>query len=280
MDTYRQKVDAAAELVRQHMTSPPRIGFLAGTGLGASTAGLEVATALDYEQIPHFPASTVCGHQGRLLTGTLAGLPAIAMQGRLHLYEGYSPREVTFPIRLLQALGVDVLMISNAAGGIDPGFQTGDIMVIADHLNLTGANPLAGPENPHWGVRFPDMGRAYDAELRATAHTQAQRRGLDLQTGVYAGLLGPSLETPAEIRYLQAIGAHAVGFSTVHEVIVGIQAGMRILGFSIITNVHDPSAPQPATLEEIIAVADNSTPRLQQLITDVAALLAIEKSSA
>jgi purine-nucleoside phosphorylase len=193
----------------------------------------------------------------------------MAMQGRFHLYEGYSPAEVAFPIRVMQELGVKILMLSNAAGGLNPSFKAGDIMIITDHINLTGANPLIGPNEDRWGLRFPDMAHAYDKKLISMAAKAAQSRGVPVRKGVYVGLKGPSLETPAEIRFLKTIGAEAVGFSTVQEVITAVHAGMRVLGFSIITNVHDPEKPVPATVEKIIEVAKAATPELEKIIRKV-----------
>jgi len=188
------------------------------------------------------------------------------MQGRFHLYEGYSPRAVAFPVREMQQLGVEYLILTNAAGGLNPRFRPGDLMGISDHINLSGANPLVGPNEENWGVRFPDMTRAYDPHLRRLAADGARTAQVRLKTGVYAGLKGPSLETPSEVRYLKIIGADAVGFSTVQEVIAARHAGMRILGLSTITNISDPDAPQPATMEEIIAVARATAPKVADLL--------------
>jgi len=198
------------------------------------------------------------------------GCPLIAMQGRFHLYEGYSPLEVTYPIRVMQQLGVNVLILSNSAGGLNPNFCAGEIMLITDHINLTGTNPLIGPNEDSWGVRFPDMSRAYNQELMATAESIAKTAGARLQKGIYAGLAGPSLETPAEVKFLQTIGADAVGFSTVQEVIAAVHGSMRVLGLSTITNVHNPENPIPATVEEIIAVAQGAAPLLEKIMKGVA----------
>ncbi|MDH3879772.1 MAG: purine-nucleoside phosphorylase, partial [Desulfobacterales bacterium] len=199
----------------------------------------------------------------------LNGCPVIAMQGRFHLYEGYHPLEVTFPIRVMQQLGVRILILSNAAGGLNPKFMPGDIMLIADHINLTGTNPLIGPNEDRWGIRFPDMSRAYDKTLIAAAERIAKKAGEHLQKGIYVGLTGPSLETPSEVKFLQTIGAEAVGFSTVQEVIAAVHSGMRVLGLSTITNVHNPDDPVPATVEEIIEVAKGATPLLEMIIIGV-----------
>jgi purine-nucleoside phosphorylase len=204
-----------------------------------------------------------------MLSGNMNGCPVIAMQGRFHLYEGYRPADVTFPIRVMQQLGVKILILSNAAGGLNPKFNPGDIMLITDHINLTGTNPLIGPNEDSWGPRFPDMTRAYDEALIAAAERIAKTAGAHLQKGIYVGLTGPSLETPSEVKFLQTIGAEAVGFSTVQEVIAAVHSGMRVLGLSTITNVHNPEDPVPATVEEIIEVANGATPLLQTIMKGV-----------
>ena len=265
----KQCVDEAAAFLRRRCTLQPAVGLLTGTGLGGCADAMTVDYAVDYADIPHFPTATVSGHRGRLLMGRLPGRAAMVFQGRFHLYEGYAPREVIFPIRLMQALGAGTLIVTNAAGGLNPAFQPGDIMLVTDHINLTGENPLVGPNEPAWGIRFPDMSRVYDPVLGNLARTAAEELGQPLQSGVYAGLKGPSLETPAEIRFLTTIGADAVGLSTVMEVIAAVHAGMRILGLSVITNVNHPDHPVPATLEEIIATADLAAPRLARLIARI-----------
>jgi len=205
--------------------------------------------------------------------GKMQGYPVMALQGRFHLYEGYSPQQVTFPIRVMQELGVKTVILSNAAGGLNPSFHPGDMMLITDHINLTGANPLIGSNEDTWGDRFPDMTRAYDLQLIRSAQSAAHLSGPKLQQGIYAGLKGPSLETPSEVRFLQTIGADAVGFSTVPEVIAAVHAGMRVLAISIITNVHDPDHPVPADVDEIISIAEETASRLdrmiQKMITDL-----------
>jgi purine-nucleoside phosphorylase len=230
---------------------------------------MTIETTIKYQAIPHFPISTVQSHIGRMLSGNMNGCPAIAMQGRFHLYEGYHPLEVTFPIRVMQQLGVKILILSNAAGGLNPKFNPGDIMLITDHINLTGTNPLIGPNEDSWGIRFPDMARAYDEKLIAAAEHIAKAAGARLQKGIYVGLTGPSLETPSEVKFLQTIGAEAVGFSTVQEVIAAVHSGMRVLGLSTITNVHNPDDPVEATVEEIIEVAKGATPLLEMIMKGV-----------
>jgi len=269
MIDLKQQVAEAAAHIRRQTACRPQVGLLTGTGLGDCAAMLDLAEAIAYTTIPHFPVSTVAGHHGRLLAGEVAGLGVFVFQGRFHLYEGYTPQAVAFPVRLLQALGASHFIVTNAAGGINPTLQSGDIMLITDHLNLTGANPLVGPNDPAWGLRFPDMSRVYDLELRDRTQHAARALDLPLRQGVYAGLRGPSLETPAEIRFLRTIGADAVGLSTITEVIAAVHADLKILGLSVITNVADPDRPAPATLEDIIAVADRSAPHLQRLISRV-----------
>lgn len=271
MIRFKPRAVETADFIRERIGDPPEMGLLTGTGLGDSAAILEGPLILDYRLLPHFPVSTVPGHAGRLVVGGLAGRRVMALQGRFHLYEGYSPLEVTFPVRVMQELGVGTLVVSNASGGLNPSLTAGDIMLIGDHINLTGANPLAGPNEESWGARFPDMSRAYDAELAAVARRGATAAGFRLVDGIYVGLRGPSLETPAEVRYLRTIGADAVGFSTVLETIAGVHAGMRVAGLSIVTNVHDPDRPQPATVEEILQVAGEAAPRLATVVRALAA---------
>jgi len=269
MKNYKQKAVETASFLKTHIKKPSEIGILTGTGHGKSAESMDIDASFAYKDIPHFPISTVESHFGRLLIGSMHGRQIIAMQGRLHLYEGYSPTDITFPIRVMQELGVKTLILSNAAGGINPLFKAGDIMIIVDHLNLTGSNPLTGPNEETWGIRFPDMTRVYDKQLVSIAEKAGKNNEICLQKGVYAGLAGPSLETPAEVRFLRAIGAEAVGFSTVHEVISAVHAGIKVLGLSTITNVHDPDKPVKSTIEEIIAVAEKSSLKLASIISNV-----------
>jgi purine-nucleoside phosphorylase len=269
MVDYQAPVEEAARYLRSFI-SGAEIGVMTGTGLGDSIRDLEVVAAIDYRDIPHFPVSTVQSHYGKLVAGLLYGQRILAMQGRFHLYEGYLPAAVTFPIRVMQALGVRTLILSNAAGGINLDFSAGDIMLITDHINMTGENPLIGPNIDQWGIRFPDMIRVYDPDLMQIAEQTADANGFSLKTGVYIGLKGPSLETPSETRFLRNIGGDAVGFSTVMEAIAGVHAGMRIIGLSTITNVNDPDHPEPATVEAIIEVARSAAPRHAQIIQSIA----------
>lgn len=251
---------------------------MTGTGLGDTIPSMKIAAGMDYTEIPHFPAPTVTSHYGRLSAGEIAGCSVVLLQGRFHLYEGYGPRQVVFPIRVMQALGVKALIMTNAAGGLNPLFATGDIMIIEDHINLTGTNPLVGPHDKRWGVRFPEMTNAYSVRLGDLAQTAATDLQVGLQKGVYAGLTGPSLETRAEVRFLHTIGAEAVGFSTVMESIAAVHAGMKVLGLSVITNMCVPDALTPTDVEEIIAVAQAATPHLETIITHVIGNLNAEKS--
>ena len=269
MSAYQNQVLETAAFLKKNFSILPTLGFLTGTGLSASTASIKVLSEISYSKIPHFSVSTVESHTGQLLLGTLKGVPIMAMQGRFHLYEGYSPLEVTFPVRVMQVLGISTLVISNASGGINLNFKEGDVMVIRDHLNLTGKNPLAGPNHDPWGDRFPDMTGVYDKHLADLAIEAARKGGFPVQEGVYAGLMGPSLETPAETRYLKIIGGDAVGFSTVMEAIVGVHAGMNVLGLATITNINDPDNPQKATVEEIINVAGSAAKKVDTILSGI-----------
>ncbi len=267
--TRSQAVEAAAFIRRWGDGLSPAVGLLTGTGLGSLAAILEDRREVPYDRIPHFPQATVESHSGTLAAGTRQGRGVVVLQGRFHLYEGYDPREVSFPVRVLQELGVGVLVLTNAAGGLNPHFSSGELMLIEDHINLTGENPLVGPNEDRWGPRFPDMSMVYDRRLAQRARQAADRRGIALRKGVYAGLKGPSLETPAEVRFLRTIGADAVGFSTVQEAIAAVHAGMRVVGLSTITNVHRPEDPRPADLQDIIDQANRAVPALQALVGDL-----------
>lgn len=268
-----KSASAAAGYIASKIKTRPIVAVLTGTGLGEAAAALQMDTAIDYRDIPHFPVSTVPSHQGRLMVGTMNGHHLLVLQGRVHLYEGYSPLEVTFPVRVLQALGVRTLILTNASGGLNPLFAAGDIMIIEDHINLTGSNPLVGPNDERWGPRFVSLTHAYSGRLQDLAQTASQVLEVGVQKGVYAGLTGPSLETPAEMRFLRTIGADAVGFSTVMETIAAVHAGMQVLGLSVITNMCLPDALSPANVDEIIAVAQSATPHLVTIIGDVIAQL-------
>lgn len=265
----KERAKETAAFIKKQIGHSPAIGILSGTGLGESLQSIKISFSCEYKDIPNFPVSTVESHLGRLLIGSFGKHKIMAMQGRFHLYEGYSPLEVTFPIRVMQELGVKILILTNAAGGLNPAFSQGDIMVIIDHINLTGRNPLTGPNDDDWGVRFPDMTAPYDHKLAESAVNAGKEEGILLQRGVYAGLTGPSLETPAEVRFLKTIGADAVGFSTVQEVIAGVHAGMKILGLSVITNIHNPDNPSPSAIDEIISTAVKATPKIESIMRKV-----------
>ena len=264
-----EQVERAADVVRSRFAAPPDVAIILGTGLGALATHMAVDAMIEYADIPGFPLSTVESHAGRLLCGTLSGKTVIAMQGRFHRYEGYALAQVTFPVRVLRALGARKLVVSNACGGMHPLWAAGDLMLIADHINLLGDNPLIGPNDERLGPRFPDMSEPYDGELRRLAREVALEQGITLREGVYVAVPGPNLETRAEYRYLRGIGADVVGMSTVPEVIVAIHAGMRVLGISIITDLCLPDALEPASVEQIIAVAADAEPNLTTLVRGV-----------
>ncbi len=251
-----------------------RVAIILGTGLGALVKDLEIQHEFDYEHIPHFPLSTVECHQGRLLAGRLRGIPVLVMQGRFHYYEGYSMQQITFPVRVLKRLGVDYLLVSNACGCVNPQYRKGELMVIEDHVNLLGDNPLIGPNLDDFGPRFPDMSAAYDRELIAIAEEEALRLRIPLQKGVYTAVAGPNLETRAEYRFLRIIGSDVVGMSTVPECIIARHAGIRVCGFSVITDECFPEALVPVSEEEIVAVANGAEPHLTSLVTAVVSRVA------
>lgn len=265
----RLQVEAAAEAIRSRTPLQARIGIILGTGLGRLAEEIDVAESIPYDEIPNFPVSTVESHQGRLLCGHLSGVPVFAMQGRFHLYEGYDAAEVTFPVRVLKTLGVDTLLISNAAGGMNPLYRKGDLMLFTDHINLQGANPLVGPNDEAWGPRFPDMSEPYDLELREIAERKALELGIKLQQGVYVAVLGPNLETKAEYRFLRLIGGDVVGMSTVPETIVARHMEMRVLAMSVITDECFPEALEPVSLADVLAAAGKAEPKLAAVMKAV-----------
>ena len=260
----RARIAAAVEAIRGRTCIEPRVGIILGSGLGALAESVERDAEISYADIPHFPVSTAHGHAGRLMLGRLEGKPVAVMQGRAHLYEGCSLGEVTFPVRVLAALGVRTLVVTNAAGGVGRGLRAGDLMVITDHINFFGANPLIGPNDDALGPRFPDMGRAYDPDLVALALVAAREEKIPVRRGVYVGLSGPSYETPAEVAMLRRLGADAVGMSTVPEVIVARHAGLRVVGVSAIANAA--GGAEPTTHEEVLRAAREMEPRFVRLI--------------
>jgi purine-nucleoside phosphorylase len=261
------RVAAAAEAIRSRTSVTPAIAIILGTGLGGLAREIEVEAEIPYEEIPGFPLSTVEAHAGKLLAGHLAGRPVVAMQGRFHRYEGYDLGKVTFPVRVLHALGAQTLVVSNACGGMNPLWGPGDLVLLSDHINLLGDNPLIGPNDERLGPRFPDMSAPYDPGLRALARAAALELGIVLREGVYVAVPGPNLETRAEYRMLRTLGADVVGMSTVPEVIVAVHQGMRAVGYSIITDQCLPDALEPASIERIIATASRAEPHLTRLIT-------------
>ncbi len=269
MSALRPMIEDAVRYLRTRTAMQPPIGIILGTGLGGLVREIRAEVVVEYEDIPHFPVSTVESHHGRLIFGTLAGKQVAVMQGRFHFYEGYSLQQVTFPVRVMKALGVSTLLISNAAGGMNPHFSRGDLMVITDHINLLGGNPLIGPNDESLGPRFPDMSEPYDKGLQKLAEDVALDLKVRLQRGVFVAVPGPNLETRAEYRFLRLIGADAVGMSTVPEDIVAIHSGMRVLGMSIITDECFPDALQPANVDEIIAVAMAAEPTLTAIMKGV-----------
>jgi purine-nucleoside phosphorylase len=280
MDQYytRAQYQEAADHIRTRRRIQPKTGLILGSGLNPLAEAIESATRIPYTDIPHFPKPTVEGHAGRLILGNLEGRETLVMQGRVHFYEGYPMQQVVFPVRVMQVMGIETLIVTNAAGGLNPEFSAGDLMLITDHLNLVGmggSNPLFGPNDPTLGPRFPDMSQAYAPELRRLAEEVAKENDIPLHTGVYAGLAGPSFETPAEIRFLRMIGADAVGMSTVTEVTVARHAGMRVMGVSGLSNVALTEAVpgHETSHEEVLAAGQQLVPRLTTLVRGVLARL-------
>ncbi|MBI2432422.1 MAG: purine-nucleoside phosphorylase [Candidatus Hydrogenedentes bacterium] len=264
--TLREQIEAAVAALRPRLDMQPAVGVVLGTGLGSLADRIENAIRIPYEQIPHFPTSTVDTHAGELLVGSLAGKAVVALSGRFHAYEGYTLQQVTFPIRVARALGIHTLIVSNAAGGLNPQFRSGDLMLITDHINFMGDNPLIGPNDDSLGPRFPDMSEPYTRDLQDLAETIALEEGIKLVRGVYLACPGPCLETRAEYRFMRTIGADAVGMSTVPEVIVAVHAGLKVLGFSAITDECFPDALAPVDIQRIIATANAVEPRLSRIV--------------
>lgn len=269
------KIEEAIAEIKKHWDRTPHAGVILGTGLGSLVREIEVEATIEYGDIPHFPTSTAVSHAGRLVCGTLAGLPIVAMEGRMHMYEGYPLKMITLPVRVMKALGAELLVVSNACGGMNPNYRCGDIMVIDDHINLMGDNPLIGINDDRLGPRFPDMCEPYQQSLVDRALAIARKEDIIAHKGVFVAVAGPNLETRAEYRFLRTIGADVVGMSTVPEVIVAVHCGLRVVGFSIITDMCLPDALKPANVEEIIAIANEAEPRLTTLVKGV---LAEEKS--
>lgn len=269
MFAIRKQLQDTIPFLHSKTSIRPKLGIIMGTGMGKVGELIEKDAVIPYEEIPHFATSTVESHAGKLIFGHLRGVPVMAMHGRFHYYEGYDMHTITYPVRTMKALGIGTMMVSNAAGGLNPFFRAGDIMLMTDHINLMGDNPLRGVNDPELGVRFPDMSRAYTPELRELAEKVALEMGIRLMQGVYVSLMGPSLETGAEYRFLRGIGADTVGMSTVPEVTVAVHGGMRVLGFSLVTDMCLPDALEPATLEKILAIADSADAKLSSLVAEI-----------
>jgi len=268
-----EHIQEAKQVIRRFSEIEPRIGVVLGTGLGSLADVIDGAVRIPYQEVPHFPVCTQDTHAGELVLGNLGNKPVVALSGRFHFYEGYTMQQVTFPVRVAKALGIDTLLVSNAAGGMNPQFSAGDLMVITDHINLMGDNPLIGPNDDRLGPRFPDMSEPYNGELIRLAEEIALAQGVRLQRGVYLAVTGPCLETRAEYRFMRAIGADAVGMSTVPEVIVAVHAGLRVLGFSAITDECLPDALAPVDIAKIIATANAVEPILTRIVTECVARL-------
>jgi purine-nucleoside phosphorylase len=266
---YYTQVEECAGFLGREGAGALEWGIILGTGMGLLAESMEVAGSLPYEELPHYPRATTPSHRGRLSWGRLAGSQTLLCQGRIHAYEGYSLRQVTFAVRVMAALGVKKLILTNAAGGLNPLFRIGDLMLIRDHINLLGDSPLTGENVDAWGPRFPDLSRVYDRNLMQMAEEVALQQGLVLRQGVYVAVKGPHLETPAETRFLRLIGADAVGMSTVPEAICAVHAGLQVLGFSVLSNLNLPDAMAPTSLEEIVATVAQAEPRLVQLLLGI-----------
>lgn len=263
------QINESAAYVRSRWSERPRCGIILGSGLGSVGESIELDTAIDYGDVPNFLKSTAVGHRGRLICGRLAGVPVVAMQGRFHCYEGYSAERATFPVRVMKAFGIELLIVSNAAGGLNPNFAAGDVMVIEDHINLLNRNPLIGVNDDQLGPRFPDMSAPYDPKLGDQALAIARRTDFVCHRGVYVAMLGPTYETRAEIRMLRYLGGDAAGMSTVPEAIVAAHAGIRVLGLSTITNVCSPDVAHTTSGEEVVATAESARDKLQAIVSGV-----------
>jgi purine-nucleoside phosphorylase len=269
IETARAQRAEAATFIQEHFETAPEYLLILGTGLGQLAEEMTVDTVLPYDEIPHFPVSTVESHAGKLLLGRLGGKPVMAMQGRFHYYEGYSMQQIVFPVRVAKALGVQTLLVSNACGGLNPNFQRGDIMLINDHINFLGDNPLMGPNDPDLGPRFPDMSAPYTERLMATAEQAALDLGIKMHQGVYLAVSGPMLETKAEYRYMRQLGADVVGMSTVPEVIAAVHMSMEVLGISVITDECFPDSLQPVSLDDVLEAAAMAEPQLTRVVVEV-----------
>ncbi|WP_221565310.1 purine-nucleoside phosphorylase [Alkalihalobacillus sp. TS-13] len=269
MSDLNTKIQDSVTFITSKTDVQPTIGLILGSGLGDFADEIENAKLIDYSEIPHFPVSTVEGHAGRLVIGTMSGKKVVAMQGRFHFYEGYSLQEVTFPVRVMKGLGVEQIIVTNACGGMNPDFQAGDLMIIEDHLNLTGSNPLIGPNDSELGPRFPDMGTAYTPELIDLVEKVAGQEGISVQKGIYASISGPTYMTRAELKMLRTIGSDTVGMSTVPEVIVARHMNIKTIGISCITDMAIAEELEPLTHEQVVEVANRTKPKFKQLLRSV-----------
>jgi len=265
------QIEEAVEAIQGQWDGKPTVGIILGTGLGGLAERIDTQATLQYQAIPHFPRSTAISHAGQLVCGQLEGVTVVAMEGRFHSYEGYSHRQITFPVRVMKALGAELMIVSNACGGMNPQYAQGDIVVIEDHINLMNGNPLIGVNDDSLGPRFPDMYAPYDRELIDQSLEIARRENFTAHKGVYVAVTGPNLETRAEYRFLRAIGADVVGMSTVPEVIVAVHAGLRVLGLSIISDMCLPDALKPANIDEILATAAKAEPNLRKIVLGILA---------
>ncbi len=263
---YLNRIESAYKFIENKISSKPEIGIILGSGLGSLAGQIENPTLIEYKDIPDFPVSTVEGHAGRLIFGTLEGKSVIAMQGRFHYYEGYNMDEITLPVRVMKKLGIKLLIISNACGGLNKNFKAGDIMVIEDHINMIGNSPLIGPNLDVFGPRFPDMTEVYNKKLRVLCHDISKRIGIDIEKGVYCAISGPNYNTKAELKMLIAVGADAVGMSTVPEAVVAKHSGIKVLGLSCVTDMAIPDNLVPLTHEEVIRIAGIAEPKFVNLV--------------
>lgn len=269
MSELAKRIEESSLVIKKKVSTAPRVGIILGTGLGNLARQIEGASTIPYSDIPNFPYSTVESHAGQFICGRLSGVPVVAMEGRFHLYEGYTLEQVTFPVRVMKRLGIETLIVTNACGGLNHLHEKGDICIIEDHINLMGVNPLIGPNDPNLGPRFPDMWQPYDAKLIALAEAVALKKGIRVQRGVYAAMTGPCLETRAEYRMLKLLGADTIGMSTVPEVIVAVHSGLKVLGMSVITDICLADALEPVNISEIIAVANEAGPKIEEILTGV-----------
>lgn len=269
MNDMGKKLEDTVRFIKSKTRQVPRIGIILGSGLGVLASEIKNRTSIPYDEIPHFPVSTVQGHAGQMVLGSLEGNEVAAMQGRFHYYEGYSPKEVVYPVWVMKKLGIEMLIVTNAAGGVNLEFSAGDLVIIKDHINLTGTNPLIGPNIDELGPRFPDMSEAYDASLRELAAKIGQKNGINVKEGIYGQLTGPNYETPAEIRYLRTVGIDQVGMSSAWEVITANHCGIKVLGISCITNMAAGVLPQKLSHEEVMETADRVRDQFVTLVKGI-----------